>query len=107
MDWIVVDVPCSGTGTLRRNPDLKWKFNLETLHRLTLEQREIFHQALSYLRPRGTIIYMTCSILPQENEQQIAFFQTEHRLSITSQYQTLPILEGRDGFYAVALKCNV
>jgi 16S rRNA C967 or C1407 C5-methylase (RsmB/RsmF family) len=107
MDWIVVDAPCSGTGTLRRNPDLKWKFNLETLHRLTYEQREIFHEAFTYLHPRGTIIYMTCSILPQENEQQIAFFQTEHRLSIASQYQTLPILEGRDGFYAVALKYDL
>lgn len=104
MDWVIVDVPCTGTGTLRRNPDLKWKFNLETLNRLIQEQQKIFQEALTYLHPQGTVVYMTCSLLPQENEAQIAHFQTKFGLKIVDQFQTRPILGGRDGFYAVALK---
>lgn len=104
MDWVVVDVPCTGTGTLRRNPDLKWKFESLSLTRLVQEQKEIFQQALAYLHPQGTIVYMTCSVLPQENEQQAADFQTTHNLEIVDQFQTLPVLDGRDGFYAVAFK---
>jgi 16S rRNA C967 or C1407 C5-methylase (RsmB/RsmF family) len=100
MDVVVVDVPCSGTGTLRRNPDLKWKFNLETLNRLAQEQRKIFQEALTYLRPGGTIVYMTCSLLPQENELQTDFFG----LKIKRLFQTPPILNGQDGFYAVSLQ---
>lgn len=104
MDWVIADVPCTGTGTLRRNPDLKWKFSPETLARLVQEQREIFQKALTYLRPQGSIVYMTCSLLPQENEQQTAYFQSTHNLEIIDQFQTLPVLDGRDGFYAVAFK---
>ncbi|MFN0065650.1 MAG: methyltransferase domain-containing protein [Chlamydiales bacterium] len=74
MDWVLVDVPCSGTGTFRRNPDQKWKFSLEMLHRLIHQQREIFAQALEYLKPSGKIIYATCSLLKEENEEQVAHF---------------------------------
>ncbi len=104
MDWVVVDVPCTGTGTFRRNPDLKWKFDASRLENLILEQREIFQEALSYLHPQGTIVYMTCSILPQENESQAAYFQKTFGLEVVETFQTLPIDGGMDGFYAVALK---
>lgn len=106
IDWIIVDVPCSGTGTLRRHPDLKWKFNDEWLDTLIQQQRNIFEKALSYLSPTGTIVYMTCSILPQENEQQMIFFQKYHSLDIIEKFQTLPILNERDGFFAVSFKKN-
>ena len=80
MDWVVVDVPCSGTGTYRRNPDLKWKFDYIDLPFLIQQQRDIFEKALSYLHPKGTIVYMTCSILPEENEKQVNYFQQKYGL---------------------------
>lgn len=100
MDIVVVDVPCTGTGTLRRNPDLKWRFNLKNLASLVLLQREIVQEAATYLKPGGRLIYMTCSLLPDENERQIPFFGGQ----IEQIFQTLPILNGQDGFYAVSLK---
>lgn len=106
MDWVVVDVPCTGTGTLRRNPDLKWKFNLPALSALIQEQRKIFQKALDYLRPDGTIVYMTCSILPQENEEQAAYFQTTFNLKPGSQFQTLSVAGGKDGFYTITFTKN-
>jgi 16S rRNA (cytosine967-C5)-methyltransferase len=104
MDWVMVDVPCSGTGTYRRNPDLKWKFEAIDLPCLIQEQRNIFDQALHYLHPHGTIVYMTCSILPEENEQQTDFFQKKYSLQVVEKFQTLPLLKGMDGFFAVSLR---
>jgi 16S rRNA (cytosine967-C5)-methyltransferase len=104
MDWIVVDVPCTGTGTLRRNPDLKWKFDPSKLDHLLEEQRAIFREAVAYLHVDGHIIYMTCSLLPQENEEQAAYFQKEFSLEIVETFKTPPLLNGMDGFYAVVFK---
>jgi 16S rRNA C967 or C1407 C5-methylase (RsmB/RsmF family) len=104
MDWVIVDVPCSGSGTYRRNPDLKWKFDSLDLTHLIQEQQFIFEQALSYLHPKGTIVYMTCSILPEENEAQIDYFQKKYNLEAIQKFQTLPLLNGMDGFFAVSLK---
>ncbi len=104
MDWVAVDVPCTGTGTFRRNPDLKWKFEISDLENLICEQREIFHEAVSYLQPHGTIVYMTCSILPQENEEQIAYFKQNYGFEVAETFQTLPIHNGMDGFFAVSMR---
>lgn len=106
MDWVIVDVPCSGTGTLRRNPDLKWKFETIDLQKLIEEQRDIFQEALAYLNPEGHIVYMTCSILPQENEQQIRHFQKTFDLEVVETFQTLPLLNGMDGFFTTVLKAR-
>lgn len=104
-DWVFVDVPCSGSGTLRRNPDLKWKFNQNTLDPLINEQRKIFEEALAYLAPNGKIIYASCSILPQENEHQIDFFQQNHGLELANKpFRSVPIEDGMDGFFAAVLK---
>ncbi len=104
IDWVVVDTPCSGTGTYRRNPDLKWKFESIDFATLIQEQREIFDQALAYKKPQGTIVYMTCSILPEENEKQVQYFQEKYSLQVVEKFQTLPLLHGMDGFFAVSLK---
>lgn len=104
MDWVVVDVPCTGTGTFRRNPDLKWKFDASRLDSLLQEQQTIFQEALTYLDPQGTIVYMTCSILPQENENQIAKFQKTFGLEVVETFKSLPVESGMDGFFAAALK---
>lgn len=80
MDWVLVDTPCSGTGTLRRNPDMKWKFDAEKLNTLIEDQRRIFAEACQFVKPGGKLVYATCSVLPQENGLQTAFFEKEHRL---------------------------
>jgi len=104
IDWVIVDAPCSGTGTYRRNPDLKWKFESIDFTALIQEQREIFDQALAYKKPQGKIVYMTCSILPEENEKQVQYFQEKYSLQVIEKFQTLPLDSGMDGFFAVSLK---
>lgn len=107
MDWILVDAPCSGTGTLRRNPDMKWKFSTETLMRLVGQQRTIFEQALSYLKPEGHIVYATCSILKEENQDQIAHFIKTYDLTVVGDpFSSLPAPKQMDGFFGVVLKRN-
>lgn len=105
MDWVLVDLPCSGSGTLRRNPDLKWKFSPEMLKRLIQQQREIFSEALSFLSPKGKIVYATCSILSQENEDQIKFFIENHDLELVAPpFNSLPTKGGMDGFFGAVLQ---
>ena len=105
MDWVLVDVPCSGTGTLRRNPDLKWKCSQEMVERLVEEQRMIFDQALPYLSPGGTIIYATCSLLREENDDQIKRFLSVHPLALAGEpFRSRPKRGMMDGFFAAALR---
>jgi 16S rRNA (cytosine967-C5)-methyltransferase len=104
MDWVLVDAPCTGTGTLRRNPDMKWRFDTDMLERLIGQQRNIFEKALSYLKPGGHIVYATCSMLPQENSCQIEHFQQTYNLEIVgTPLQTLPTKGGMDGFFGAVL----
>lgn len=103
MDIVIVDSPCSGTGTYRRNPDLKWKYDQIDRTGLIEEQRKIVDEAFTYLKPGGSLVYMTCSILPCENEEQAAYFQKKYNLTISEQFKTLPISGGMDGFFAVSL----
>ena len=105
MNWILVDAPCSGTGTLRRNPDMKWKFDSDMLARLIGQQRMIFEKALSFLHPEGRIVYATCSLLKEENQGQMAHFISTYSLQLEgSIFQTLPSFGGMDGFFGVVLK---
>lgn len=105
MQWVLVDAPCSGTGTLRRNPDMKWKFEASTLTRLVGQQRQIFEKALSFMHPEGRIIYSTCSILKAENQFQLEHFLKTYCLVIEGQvFQSLPTKGGMDGFFGVVLK---
>src|SRR5690606_36360001 len=78
MDRVVVDAPCTGTGTWRRRPDTKWKLSPELLAQRQADQAAILEEALKYLKPGGTLAYITCSILPEENDDQIAAFKTAH-----------------------------
>lgn len=105
MDWVFVDAPCSGTGTLRRNPDQKWKFSLALLNRLIGQQRMIFERALSFVKPGGHIIYATCSILHAENEKQTNHFMETYNLKMAKEpFVSLPHYGGMDGFYAAVFK---
>jgi len=68
IDRVLVDAPCSGLGTLRRNPDLKWRQNLEQVAQMALTQTAILQSASRLLKPGGRLVYATCSMLQQENE---------------------------------------
>lgn len=104
MDWVLVDAPCTGTGTMRRNPDMKWQFTEETLQRLVGQQRTIFEKALSFLKPGGSIVYATCSILKEENEDQIEHFMRTYKLkTVGVPFQSLPTKGGMDGFFGAVL----
>lgn len=105
MDWVLVDAPCTGTGTLRRNPDMKWKFETAMIERLTGLQRQIFERALSFLKPQGKIVYGTCSILKEENWDQISHFMKVYDLELAgTPFESLPTPGGMDGFFAAVLK---
>jgi 16S rRNA (cytosine967-C5)-methyltransferase len=68
VDWMLLDVPCTGSGVMRRNPDMKWKFTVEKMQELLKVQQLILDESLSFLRDdKSRIVYCTCSILPEEN----------------------------------------
>lgn len=99
--WVLADVPCSGTGTLRRNPDQKWGIDAPMLERLKNLQKEIVKEALFYLKPGGHFVYATCSLLPEENESQVEEFLKNYPIELTEQpLSLLPIEKGMDGFFA-------
>ena len=103
-DRLILDMPCSGTGTLRRQPDLKWRLSPAWLEQLRATQREILTDYRDLVASGGEIIYATCSILPSENGEQIAWFigefpeweLREERVISTAQ-------SGFDGFYMARL----
>ena len=77
-DRVLVDAPCSGLGTLRRNPDLKYRQSPETLANLQAQQQSILRAAAELVRAGGRLVYATCSILPEENENQAEHFLQTH-----------------------------
>ncbi len=68
IDRVLVDAPCSGLGTLRRNPDLKWRQDASVVAQMAATQAAILHSAARLLKPGGRLVYATCSVLQQENE---------------------------------------
>jgi 16S rRNA (cytosine967-C5)-methyltransferase len=104
-DRVLLDVPCSGLGVLRRNPDSKWKLTPEKLESLRSLQREILSSHASSLKPGGVLVYSTCSVLPSENEEQIRWFLgTHHGWSLVEEKSFRPDMTGGDGFYLAKLK---
>ena len=78
IDRVLVDAPCSGLGTLRRNPDLKWRQSEQAVQEMTLKQGAILASAARLLKPGGRLVYATCSVLPQENEAIAEAFSAAH-----------------------------
>lgn len=121
IDRVLVDSPCSGLGTLRRNPDLKWRQSPQSIEELKVKQAAILTAAAALLKPGGRLVYATCSFLPEENQQVVQAFLDTHpqfRLlncaEILSQ-QKIPLDTGEflqlfpkqhqtDGFFAAALE---
>jgi 16S rRNA (cytosine967-C5)-methyltransferase len=78
MDLVFVDAPCTGSGTWRRHPDAKWRLTPAQLERRIAEQDEVLAAASAYARPGGRLVYVTCSLLAEENEDRVAAFLTAH-----------------------------
>ncbi len=78
MDRVLVDAPCTGTGTWRRRPDTKWRLTTRNLQERTGQQQEALTEASAFVRPGGELIYITCSLLPEENEAQVRQFCADH-----------------------------
>lgn len=78
IDRVLVDAPCSGLGTLRRNPDLKWRQSPKALEELTVKQAAILDSAARLLKPGGRLVYATCSLLRRENEEIAQAFSAAH-----------------------------
>lgn len=103
-DKLLLDVPCTGTGVLRRNPDAKWRIGEEYLQQCLSLQADILAKYCRICRPGGRIVYATCSILPEENEGQIARFLESHPgYTLVQEGQLLPDDFGYDGFYFAVL----
>jgi 16S rRNA (cytosine967-C5)-methyltransferase len=118
MDIVFVDAPCTGSGTWRRSPDSKWRLRPNALAKRLEEQRAALALAAPLVKPGGRLIYVTCSVLPEENEDQVAAFSAAHPAftpdalaeiaapghARVAALQMTPRLTGCDGFYVAALR---
>jgi 16S rRNA (cytosine967-C5)-methyltransferase len=106
-DRVLLDVPCSGLGVLRRNPDSKWKLSIEEIDRLLALQKEIIGDYSKLCKVGGVMVYATCSILHRENEEQVKWFlSTEEgkKWQLEKEIRVWPHIHGFDGFYGAKLK---
>lgn len=104
-DRVLLDVPCSGSGVIRRNPDSKWKLSPEMIEDLKIKQYQILSQYAQMVKPGGKLVYATCSIFKQENEAQVTRFLSENDAFVLEIEQTLlPNVYGYDGFYMARMK---
>ncbi|MCE3259325.1 MAG: methyltransferase, partial [Bacteroidetes bacterium] len=104
-DRLLLDVPCSGTGVIKRNPDAKWKLNSEVIERTRALQYTILKDYSTMLKPGGLMVYSTCSILPSENQKQVERFMNEHPGAyVLIGDKTILPSEGSDGFYMALLR---
>jgi 16S rRNA (cytosine967-C5)-methyltransferase len=121
LDRVLVDAPCSGLGTLRRNPDLKWRQTPEAVAELTVKQSAILHAASGLVKKGGRLVYATCSLLDAENETVVSAFLEKHpefvslsaeevlrkqdiEISCGERLRLLPHQHGTDGFFAAVME---
>lgn len=105
-DLVLVDAPCSGSGTWRRTPDAKWRLTPERLAELCVLQARILDEAMTFARSGGILVYMTCSLLRAENEDQLAAFHARHlRAELLDQRRFSP-LTGGDGFFLAVMRVS-
>lgn len=125
LDRVLVDAPCSGLGTLRRNPDLKWRQTPDSVAELTAKQGAILAAAAGLLKPGGRLVYATCSLLDAENEAVVSAFLAQHPefvalsadeilrkqdiavdggVDANGRLRLLPNRHGTDGFFAAVLE---
>lgn len=106
-DRLLLDVPCSGTGVIKRNPDTKWKLQPEHLYKVRGMQAKIIRDYSEMLKPGGLMVYATCSILKSENEDQVALFLREnHNFKLHEQRRIDPGPQSDGFFMALLEKCG-
>jgi len=108
-DKVLIDAPCSGLGVLKRNPDSKWKMQPEFLDNIKETQKEIIESYSRMVKPGGQMVYATCSILPSENENQVAAFlksEAGKDFKFIKEEKVFPSESGFDGFYMALLQKN-
>jgi 16S rRNA (cytosine967-C5)-methyltransferase len=104
-DRILLDVPCSNTGVIRRRPDARWRFSAERLEKMRKTQRRIMDSSATLLRPGGRLVYSTCSLEPEENADMIASWLAENTgFLMLDSVQLWPTRSGTDGAYAAAVE---
>ncbi|MEZ5043678.1 MAG: RsmB/NOP family class I SAM-dependent RNA methyltransferase [Saprospiraceae bacterium] len=104
-DRLLLDVPCSGLGVLRRNPDAKWKLSAAFLEEVQQSQANILKSYANIVKPGGKLVYATCSILPAENENQVQrFLEQKDNPFVLEEERKISPLDGFDGFYMARLR---
>ncbi len=110
VDRLLLDAPCSGLGVIRRNPDSKWKLEPEFVERIKGVQGEILADYSKMVKPGGKMVYATCSILPEENTEQVQYFLSTERgqdFSLVKEQNIYSSESGFDGFYMALLEKKV
>jgi 16S rRNA (cytosine967-C5)-methyltransferase len=102
-DRLLIDAPCSGLGTLKRQPDLKWRLNADSLAHIQHTQQQILHHHHALLRPGGRLIYVTCSILPSENREAVTPLLSNPSLELLAEHHVSPATTGFDGFHGMEI----
>ena len=104
-DRVLVDAPCSGLGVVRRKPEIKYKEYTTEMERLTKKQLAILSASSSYVKPGGTLLYSTCTVNPDENEEVVdAFLRKNPSFEKKEQILLLPQENGTDGFFICVMK---
>ena len=104
-DRLLLDAPCSGTGTLRRNPEIRWRISEADITELAAQQKLFLHNAARVLKPGGQLVYSTCSVERDENEQVIEAFRESHsHFQPIKTIRTWPHREGTDGFFIASFR---
>ncbi len=104
-DRLLLDVPCSGSGVLRRHPDGKWKLNIASVNQIRATQDEIISKYSRIVKPGGIMVYSTCSIFPSENEKQVEkFLSNNYGFELIEDKKVSPAESGFDGFYIAKIK---
>ena len=102
-DLVVADVPCSGTGVWRRNPGNKWLMTQEKLGAIIADQKKILNNAAKFVKNGGRLAYITCSVLRNENQDQVNWFLSSEKAFSFQADRVLPPIDGGDGFYVSIL----
>lgn len=103
-DAVLLDVPCSGSGVWKRNPDAKWKLSAQDLEEVGKTQRHILEQYAQMLKPGGTLVYATCSVFPSENSKPVKeFLDKNPNWKLLAEVKRSPHRDGFDGFYMAKL----
>jgi 16S rRNA (cytosine967-C5)-methyltransferase len=104
-DRVLVDAPCSNTGVMRRRVDLRWRIQPEEIERLRTAQLDLLKQAAPHVKPGGVLVYSTCSLEPEENDEVVKQFLHEHAdFKLEYDHELLPFTDNVDGAYVAQLK---